>query len=245
MAPAVPTRCTFSGVTAALGAGSRCATNTSRRLPRMTSSMTRTAAGLTTRSGTAVSGNTTPSGSGSTGSASGSVNSPGPAGIGRPWSRSGSLGQGHAKEAALVARLHTLGIDARGQRQLQAEQTLWNAGRMVHGVLAARRQLPAPLDDQPVVEQLDLEVVLVDAREVHRDFDGARRLGHVRGGPPARLHEEAEGLVLPRPAERPGLAGEAERRRTIGHASIAHCAHSIVRAHSRLSIERAPLHGRV
>src|SRR6059036_3549024 len=230
MAPAVPTRCTFSGVTAALGAGSRCATNTSRRLPRMTSSMTRTAAGLTTRSGTAVSGNTTPSGSGSTGSASGSVNSPGPAGIGRPWSRSGSLGQGHAKEAALVARLHTLGIDARGQRQLQAEQTLWNAGRMVHGVLAARRQLPAPLDD---------------AREVHRDFDGARRLGHVRGGPPARLHEEAEGLVLPRPAERTGLAGEAERRRTIGHASIAHCAHSIVRAHSRLSIERAPLHGRV
>ena len=78
IAPAVPTRCTFSAAITPSGRGSRCAAKTSSRLLRMTSSMTRTAAGFTTSSGTAVNGNTTPSGSGRTGKASGSVNSAGP-----------------------------------------------------------------------------------------------------------------------------------------------------------------------
>ena len=60
-------------------------------------------------------------------------------------------------------------------------------------------------------EELDLEVVLVDAGQIHRDLDGPRRLGHVRGWPSAVLHQQAEGLVLPRRrAERPRLRGDAQ-----------------------------------
>jgi hypothetical protein len=140
------------------------------------------------------------------------------------------------QQPALVARLHAFGIDPRGYRQLETEPTLRNTGRVVHGVFAARRQLPAALDDEAVVEQLDVEIVFVDARQIHRDLDGPRRLGHVRCRPPAGLHQQAEGLVLPRRAKRPGLRGDAQGCGAVGHASVAHEAHSIVRAAFRLSI---------
>src|SRR5262249_25047949 len=128
----------------------------------------------------------------------------------------------HTQEPALVARLDARGIDTRGQRHLDAEQPLWDAGRVVHGVPAARGQMSASLDDQAVVEELDLEVVLIDTREVHRHLDRPGRLGDIRGRPPARLDQQAERLVLPRSAERPRLRGDAQRCGAIGHASITH-----------------------
>jgi len=54
-----------------------------------------------------------------------------------------------------------------------------------------------PLDDQPVVEEVDLEVVLVDTGEVDGHLDRRPCLGHVRGGAPARLREQGAGSRAP------------------------------------------------
>jgi len=74
--PTVPTRWRSSGVGGS-GVASRWATRATSRLPRMTSSMSRSERGWSTASGNAVSGKTTASRSGRTGSASGIVKSAG------------------------------------------------------------------------------------------------------------------------------------------------------------------------
>jgi hypothetical protein len=47
------------------------------------------------------------------------------------------------------------------------------------------------LDDEGVVEELHLEVVFSDAREVDEDLESRGRLVGVGGGPPARMREHA------------------------------------------------------
>src|SRR6266404_3966304 len=98
----------------------------------------------------------------------------------------------------------------------------------------------SPLDDQRVVEQLDFEVVLVDAGEIHGDLERRACFGHVRGGTPAGLQQQAQALVLPRSAEGPRLAADAQACRAVGQASVTHVRFrvpSIVPAGFGLSIE--------
>src|SRR5919109_501230 len=166
--PTVPTRWRSSGVAGSVFA-SRCATSTRSRLPRITSSTSRTERGCPTASGTAVSGNMTASRSGRTGSASGMAKSPGPSPEGTAISGLRTLGQRDVEQATVVARLDSLGIHRSWQRQLHPERALADAGRVVHGLLLARGELAVPFDDQHVLEELHLEVVFFDTGEVERD----------------------------------------------------------------------------
>src|SRR5262249_58332807 len=78
------------------------------------------------------------------------------------------------------------------------------------------------LDDQGILEELHLEVVVVDAGELHDDLDRRGRLVRVGIRTPAGLDQEAKALALPDLADRPGLARTQYHRVPVAEASVAH-----------------------
>ena len=82
-------------------------------------------------------------------------------------------------------RVHPLGVHGSRQRQLEPERSLADAHRVVRRRGLGRREVPPPLDDQRILEELHLEVLLVDPGEVHDDLDAGRRFIAVGVGPPA------------------------------------------------------------
>src|SRR5258705_1159588 len=122
----------------------------------------------------------------------------------------------------MEARLDSLGIDGSRQRQFHPERSLTNADRLIDRALLARGRRAATFDDQRVLEELHLEVVLVDTREVHDDLHRRRGLVRVRIRAPSRL--DAKGLTIARPylGDRPRLARAYRHRVTVTQAPIAH-----------------------
>src|SRR5215469_2818384 len=119
-------------------------------------------------------------------------------------------------------RHDALGIDRHRQRQLDPERPLTNADRVVDRAFRGGGRLTVSQDDERVLEDLYLEVVLVDAREVDDHLDRARRLVRVRVGPPPGLDEHSRPLARPDLAEGPHLTRSYRQRVSIAQVPVSH-----------------------
>ncbi len=83
-------------------------------------------------------------------------------------------------------------------------------------------EAPPSFDDQRVLEEDDLEVLLVNPREIHHDLHRARGLVRVGVGVPAVFREQAHPIRLPEIVERTGPARTHDHRVAITEASVTH-----------------------
>src|SRR2546421_12224957 len=102
---------------------------------------------------------------------------------------SGTLGERDPQQTAFVRGLDARGIDRSRERDIDLEQSLADA-RDVVGGRARSGNVPAALDDDCVLEEVDLEVVLVDAGQGHDGFDGVIRLVDGDDGRPEAMYED-------------------------------------------------------
>src|SRR3954447_6967238 len=122
--------------------------------------------------------------------------------------RFGRLGQRHAQHAVLEGRLHLVGIDREGQADRAGKAAVGPLHHMVVLLLVLVRYLLFTMDRQNVIAQGNLDIVLVNARQLdedlqilvgfadinarHRHTAGCKRLGT---GSSFRQTEAPEGFI--------------------------------------------------